>query len=385
MHNGSSIKLLTGNSHPELAAQVAKRLGIPLTKCTVKKFSDNETSVSIGESVREEDVFIVQTGFNPSPYPFGAKNRHYGVADSTPPTPSVASATDLSRSLELSRPATPGGPERPAPQPFNDPNDLLMELLILISACKTASAKRITAVIPCFPYARMDRKDKSRAPITAKMVANMLQIAGCDHVITMDLHASQIQGFFEVPVDNLWTEPSMIRWVKENIPDWRDVIIVSPDAGGAKRATTLADRLDVDFALINRNRSKGDAPGSEGRMEILVGDVKNKVAILIDDMCDTGSTIRNATQTLMQSGAKRVYAVVSHGLLSGESMRELSKLPLEKLVVSNTICQTEHVKQAAGKLEIMDISPVLAESIRRTHNGESISLLFSEGGASMFS
>lgn len=373
MHNGSSIKLLTGNSHPELAQKVAERLGIALTKCTVKKFSDNETSVSIGESVREEDVFIIQTGFNPSPYAFGSK---YRTSDGMRPPPAAGAAP--------TRPSTPNPPGADQPAPYNDPNDLLMELLILISACKTASAKRITAVIPCFPYSRMDRKDKSRSPITAKLVANMLQIAGCDHVITMDLHASQIQGFFEVPVDNLWTEPSMIRWVKENIPDWRDAIIVSPDAGGAKRATTLADRLDTDFALINRNRSKGDAPGAEGRMEILVGDVKNKVAILIDDMCDTGGTIRLATEALIEGGARSVYAVVSHGLLSGDSMSMLAQLPLEKIVVTNTICQTEHVKQGAGKLEIMDISPVLAESIRRIHNGESISLLFSEGGASMW-
>ncbi|SCZ90295.1 BZ3500_MvSof-1268-A1-R1_Chr1-3g01899 [Microbotryum saponariae] len=410
MRDGSSIKLLTGlhrlpntsqetstnsisalslgNSHPELAQQIAKRLGIPLTKCTVKKFSDNETSVSIGESVREEDVFIVQTGFNPSPYPFGSKARHYGDSSleaSRPGTPNGSRpTTPLPTSASTSSLHVPNNKSQPAPEPFNDPNDLLMELLILISACKTASAKRITAVIPCFPYSRMDRKDKSRAPITAKLVANMLQIAGCDHVITMDLHASQIQGFFEVPVDNLWTEPSMIHWVKENIPDWRNAIIVSPDAGGAKRATMLADRLDVDFALINRNRVKGAAPNAEARMEILVGDVKGKVAVLIDDMCDTGGTIKLATNAILASGARKVYAVVSHGLLSGESMSELARLPLEKLVVSNTICQTEHLKQAHGKLEVMDISPVVAESIRRTHNGESISLLFSEGGASLF-
>ncbi|KAM0750168.1 phosphoribosyl pyrophosphokinase [Meredithblackwellia eburnea MCA 4105] len=367
MHTGSSIKLLTGNSHPELAQAVADRLGIPLTKCTVKKFSDNETSVSIGESVREEDVFILQTGFNPSPYAFGSKNRTLAEHPSRPMTP-----VPPTPGAELSRPPSPVR----QPAPFNDPNDLLMELLILISACKTASAKRITAVIPCFPYSRMDRKDKARAPITAKLVANMLQIAGCDHVVTMDLHASQIQGFFEVPVDNLWMEASMLRWIKENLPEWRDVVIVSPDAGGAKRATAIADRLDCDFALINRNRSKGDAPGFEGRMEILVGDVKDKTVILIDDMCDTGGTIRLATDALVQKGAKTVYAVVSHGILSGDSMTMLSRLPIEKIVVSNTICQTEHVRQAPNKLEIMDISPVLAESIRRIHNGESVSMMF---------
>ncbi|GAA5832243.1 hypothetical protein JCM11251_004291 [Rhodosporidiobolus azoricus] len=366
MHNGSSIKLLTGNSHPELAQMVATSLGIGLTPCTVQKFSDNETGVQITESVREADVFIIQTGFNPSPHPFGAKARHYGgdgngnaeVPRPGTPLPPLAKANDLN--------SRPGSPSKPAPQPFNDPNDLLMELLIMISACKTASAKRITA----------DRKDKSRSPITAKLVANMLQIAGCDHVITMDLHASQIQGFFEVPVDNLWMEPSMVRWVKDNIAEWKEAIIVSPDAGGAKRATNLADRLDCDFALINRNRSKGDGPDSEGKMELLVGDVKNKVAILIDDMTDTGGTIKLATQTLVEKGAKEVYALVSHGLLSGETMAEMAKMPIVKVVVSNSISQTEHLKRADGKLEVMDIAPVLAESIRRTHNGESISLLF---------
>ncbi|GAA5984034.1 hypothetical protein JCM11641_005574 [Rhodosporidiobolus odoratus] len=374
MHNGSSIKLLTGNSHPELAQMVAQRLGISVTPCTVQKFSDNETGVQISESVREEDVFILQTGFNPSAHSFSAKARHYGpdghseISRPGTPLPPLANASDLN--------SRPGSPSKPAPAPNNDPNDLLMELLIMISACKTASAKRITAVIPCFPYARMDRKDKSRSPITAKLVANMLQIAGCDHVITMDLHASQIQGFFEVPVDNLWTEPSMVRWVKENIEDWKNAIIVSPDAGGAKRATNLADRLDSDFALINRNRNKGDGPEAEGKMELLVGDVKDKVAILIDDMADTGGTIKLATQTLVDNGAKEVYALVSHGLLSGDSMVELAKMPLVKVVVSNTISQAEHKKQAGDKLEVMDISPVLAESIRRTHNGESISLLF---------
>lgn len=222
------------------------RLGLPLCKCEVKKFSDGETSVSIGESVREADVFILQTGFNPCP---------------CPPTSDASSSTD--------------------PLPPVDPNDLLMELLILISACKTASAARITAVMPCFPYSRMDRKDRSRAPITAKLVANMLQIAGADHVITFDLHAGQIQGFFEIPVDNLWTEPLMMKFVKAKIQDWRTkAIIVSPDAGGAKRATTLADRLNVDFALINRPRARGTVGNGEelGKMEILVGDVKDKVS-----------------------------------------------------------------------------------------------------------
>jgi len=343
MRSGSSIKLLTGNSHPQLARAIAERLGIPLTKCTVKKFSDNETSVSIGESVREEDVYIIQTGFNPRP----ALPGHA--------TPSAANY-----------------------QPAADPNDLLMELLIMISACKTASAQRITAVIPCFPYSRMDRKDRSRAPITAKLVANMLQVAGCDHVITMDLHASQVQGFFEVPVDNLWSEPIMVKYIKTEIADWRNSIIVSPDPGGAKRATMLADRLDVDFALINRNRTKGDA------MEILVGNVAGKNAILIDDMCDTGVTLKLAANVLTQSGAKAVYAIVTHGLLSGDAVDLIKTLPIEHLVVTNTIYQRETQRLCEPKLRTMDVSPMIAESIRRSHNGESVSLIFTADSAPIF-
>jgi len=347
MQNGQ-IKILTGNSHPELAKAVAERLGLQLCRSTVKKFSDNETSVSIGESVREEDVYIIQTGFNPSP-----------VEDIAPTNGATY-------------------------HPNSDPNDLLMELLIMISACKTASAKRITAVIPCFPYSRMDRKDRSRAPITAKLVANMLQVAGCDHVITVDLHASQIQGFFGIPVDNLFCEPIMLRHIKTEVEGWKNSIIVSPDAGGAKRATVVADRLGVDFALINRNRHKGDGPNEPGRMELLVGDVKGKVAILIDDMVDTCETLRSACGILRQAGAKAVFAVITHGLLSNDAVEKLRDMDIDKLVVTNTICQSNRVEDAEGKLECMDVSPLLAESIRRMHNGESISLLFTDSGPATF-
>ncbi|OCF44075.1 ribose-phosphate pyrophosphokinase [Kwoniella heveanensis CBS 569] len=320
MHQpGNSIKLLTGNSHPKLAEAVAARLGIPLTPCHVSKFLSLETSVQIHSSVRDEDVFILQS-----------------------PSPPLI-------------------------------NDHLMELLIMISACKTASAKRITAVIPCYPYARQDKKDKSRAPITAKLVANLLAVAGCDHVITMDLHASQIQGFFDIPVDNLFSEPSMMQYIKQEVDGWRDAIIVSPDAGGAKRATALADQLNLDFALINRKRQ--DSFIVE-KMELLVGDVKGKVAILIDDMIDTGHTVRLAAGVLRENGAKEVYALISHGLLSDVTMDNLRDLPVKKLIVTNSIDQTERVKECQGTLATLDIAPVIAESIRRTHNGESISALF---------
>ncbi|KAL5533483.1 PRS4 [Sanghuangporus sanghuang] len=318
MLRGNSIKLLAGNSHPELAQSVAERLNIQLTPCVVRKFSNGETSVKIGESVREEDVFIIQSG-------------------------------------------------------CGDVNDNLMELLILINACKTASARRITAVIPCFPYARVDKKDKSRAPITAKLVANMLTVAGCDHVITMDLHASQIQGFFDIPVDNLYTEPLMLGHIKREIDGWQNGIMVSPDAGGAKRAAAIADKLGIEFALIHR---QGNDKGPD-HMHILVGDVKDKVAILIDDMIDTGTTLSLAAKALHAAGTKAIYGFVSHGLLSETNFALLESLPIESLVVTNSIPQNQHC-DGLSKLVVMDVTPTIAESIRRTHNGESISLLFGE-------
>ncbi|KAH7911914.1 phosphoribosyltransferase-like protein [Hygrophoropsis aurantiaca] len=321
MYHGNSIRLLAGNSHPELAQAVAERLGVPLTPCMPKKFSNGEINVKISESVREEDVFIIQSG-------------------------------------------------------CSDVNDNLMELLILISACKTASARRITAVIPCFPYARMDKKDKSRAPITAKLVANMLVSAGCDHVITMDLHASQIQGFFDIPVDNLFSEPLMISYIKRHIEGWQNSIIVSPDAGGAKRVTAIADKLGAEFALIHRKRD-GKSENAPERMEILVGDVRDKVAILVDDMIDTGHTLSLAARTLHDKGAKTIHVFISHGLFAEANMKDIESLPLEQIVVTNTIPQKEH-KEQCSKLLTMDISSTIAESIRRTHNGESISLLFGD-------
>jgi len=319
MLRGNTVRLLAGNSHPELAQAVAERLNVPLTPCSVKKFSNGEINVKIFESIRDEDVFIIQSG-------------------------------------------------------SNDVNDNLMELLILASACKGASARRVTAVIPCFPYARMDKKDKSRAPITAKLVANMLTVAGCDHVITMDLHASQIQGFFDIPVDNLYSEPLMISYIKQNIEGWRNGIIVSPDAGGTKRVTAVADKLGLDFALIHKKRGVRGAEAPE-QMELLVGDVRDKVAILVDDMIDTGRTLSLAVRTLHENGAKAIYALISHGLLSEVKMSMLESLPFERLVVTNSISQSRH---DCPKLVQIDTSPTIAESIRRTHNGESISQLFGD-------
>ncbi|KAK2000002.1 ribose-phosphate diphosphokinase [Colletotrichum falcatum] len=312
----NDIKLLKGSSHGELSEKVAQRLGIPLAKTMSMNYSNQETSVTVGESVRDEDVFIVQSS-----------------------------------------------------EPGNI-NDGLMELLIMIHACRTASARRITAVIPCFPYARQDKKDKSRAPISAKLVANMLQVSGCNHVITMDLHASQIQGFFNIPVDNLYAEPSVLQWIRSNM-NVDDCVIVSPDAGGAKRATGIADRLETGFALIHKERPR---PNVVGRM-ILVGDVTDKIAILVDDMADTCGTLAKAAETLETGGAREVIAIVTHGVLSGNAVETLNKSCLSRVVVTNTVPLGDKIERCP-KLRVIDISQVLGEAIRRTHNGESVSYLF---------
>jgi len=317
MLNGSGIKIFSGTSHPELAEIIARRIGLPLSKAEVTRSGIGETNVTIIESVREEDVYIINTGC-------GAINTS------------------------------------------------LMELCIMIHACKIASAKRITAVIPLFPYARQDKKDKSRAPITAKLVANMIQKAGCDHVITMDLHASQIQGFFDVPVDNLFAEPSAILYIRTNF-NLDDVVIVSPDAGGAKRATSIADRLGVDFALFHKERKKAN----EVSRMVLVGNVKDKIAILVDDMADTCGTLCLAASHLSEAGAVKVFGFVTHGILSGNALETIEASSLEKLVVTNTLPQ--NANQAACKtIEVLDIGKVLGEVIRRSHYGESVSKLFHE-------
>ncbi|XP_007889234.1 ribose-phosphate pyrophosphokinase 1 isoform X1 [Callorhinchus milii] len=330
-----NIKIFSGSSHQDLSQKIADRLGLELGKVVTKKFSNQETCVEIGESVRGEDVYIVQSG-------------------------------------------------------CGEINDNLMELLIMINACKIASACRVTAVIPCFPYARQDKKDKqttaisrdvlmpswsysqSRAPISAKLVANMLSVAGADHIITMDLHASQIQGFFDIPVDNLYAEPAVLKWIRENILEWKNCTIVSPDAGGAKRVTSIADRLNVDFALIHKERKKAN----EVDRMVLVGDVKDRVAILVDDMADTCGTICHAADKLLSAGATKVYAILTHGIFSGPAISRINNACFEAVVVTNTIPQEDKMKHCP-KIQVIDISMILAEAIRRTHNGESVSYLFS--------
>ncbi|XP_057588561.1 ribose-phosphate pyrophosphokinase 3 [Hippopotamus amphibius kiboko] len=215
-------------------------------------------------------------------------------------------------------------------------------------------------------------KDKSRAPISAKLVSNMLSIAGADHIITMDLHASQIQGFFDIPVDNLYAEPAVLKWIKENISEWRNCTIVSPDAGGAKRVTSIADRLNVDFALIHKEWKKAS---EEDRM-VLVGDVKDRVAILVDDMADTCGIICHAANKLLSAGATRVYALLIHRIFSGPAISHINSACFEAVVVTSTIPQEDKMKHCF-KIQVIDISMILAEAIRRTHKGESVSYLFS--------
>ena len=249
-------------------------------------------------------------------------------------------------------------------------NDRVLELLVMINACKTASARRITSVLPNFPYARQDRKDKSRAPITAKLMADMLTTAGCDHVVTMDLHASQIQGFFDVPVDNLYAEPSVVRYIREHI-NFSEAMIISPDAGGAKRAAALADRLDLNFALIHKERARAN----EVSRMVLVGDVTEKICIIVDDMADTCGTLAKAAEVLLDNRAKSVIAIVTHGVLSGKAIENINNSKLDRVVCTNTVPFEEKMK-SCPKLDVIDVSAVLAESIRRLHNGESISYLF---------
>lgn len=311
----NSIKLISGNSHRSLLDLIAARLAIPLAKVGACQYLNKETAVTIGESVRDEDVYIIQTG--------------YGQI-----------------------------------------NDFLMELLVIINACRAGGARRITAVVPNFPYARQDKKDKSRAPITAKLIANLLQTAGCNHVITMDLHASQIQGFFRVPVDNLYAEPSALRFIRENYSN-DNIIIVSPDAGGAKRVAYIADKLDVQFALIHKERQKAN----EVSKMVLVGDVSNKTCLLIDDIADTCGTLCKAADVLLSNGANKVVAMVTHGIMSGLAIRKLNESKLDKIVCTNSL-PLENKLQECPKLQMMDISPTLAEAIRRLHNGESVSYLF---------
>ncbi|KAJ3051085.1 ribose-phosphate pyrophosphokinase [Rhizophlyctis rosea] len=479
-----NISIFAGSSHPALAESICERLGIPLSPSTKNKFSNKETNIEIGESVRDMDVYIVQSG-------------------------------------------------------CGNVNDNFMELLIMIAACRTASARKVTAVIPCFPYARQpespykkngmplsrvppeevdkyavlwdgklpitpvpraldgilepprnvvsgrlspapasvvfnvedgpqvlsptpsrnlralntvienvisdesdddeDNDDDDEEEITPSLpngrsdsllsldgsrrlstisksnsnvsvlplapqppahpptpafpgaasvgykhwtarsgtlIANLLMTAGADHIITMDLHDPQFQGFFDIPVDNLYSQPLLVKYIKEKIPDYHKAVVVSPDAGGAKRATVIADKLNMDFALIHKERrinATGSTASSSDMM--LVGDVKDKVCILIDDIADTSFTITKAAKLLENNGATKIYALITHAIMSGDAMARIKRSHIDEVVVSNSVPQEEHLS-ACSKIKVFDIAPVFAEAIRRIHNGESVSFLF---------
>ncbi|CAO3659311.1 unnamed protein product [Rhizopus stolonifer] len=376
-----NTKLLAGSSHPELAELVSKRLGTPLSDCTLKKFSNRETSVKIHVSVRNEDIFIIQSG-------------------------------------------------------SEFMNDNVIELCIMVQAARIGSGKRITAVLPYFPYCKQSKR-KGRTSITAKLVANMLAVAGVDHIITMDLHASQMQGFFKSPVDNLYAEPVIARWITHSVPNWQNSVIVSKNAGGAKRVTSLADSLRLDFALIHKDRSRlgpqghnrpysgmpksvdgecsvqvfeddngleetddliasvslseagvnGDTLNAavsivadkDGESTItLVGDVRGKVAFLTDDIIDSVGTFLDAADHLMNKcGADKVYIIATHGVLSGDAIQKIEACDsVYRLVVTNTFPIPKTKMEQSTKMVVIDISNTFAEAIRRTHNGESVSYLF---------
>lgn len=307
------IKVFSGNANKGLAESICRELNIPLGKCEVGKFSDGEIFVNVDETVRGHDIYIIQPTCSPV-------------------------------------------------------NDNLMEVLILIDAFKRASAGRINAVIPYYGYARQDRKTKAREPITAKLVADLLTIAGIDRVVSMDLHAGQIQGYFDLPVDHLSGVPILAKYFKDLIHD--DTVIVSPDIGGVARARTFANLLDLPIAIIEKRRPKANV----SEVMNVIGDIKGKNAILVDDIIDTGGTITKAAQVLKDFGAEKVYACATHPVLSGPVIERIENSVIEKFVVTNTIPLTEDKK--IEKIEVVSIAPIFAEAIRRIHENESVSILF---------
>ncbi|EJT6165708.1 ribose-phosphate diphosphokinase [Clostridium perfringens] len=317
-NHSKNIKIFTGNSHPELAREIARALNIPLGKAEVGTFSDGEISVNIKETVRGCDVFIVQSTCSPV-------------------------------------------------------NNNLMELLIMIDAFKRASAGRINAVIPYYGYARQDRKAKSRDPITAKLVADLLTAAGADRVLTMDLHAAQIQGYFNIPVDHLLGSPILAKYfVEKGLADRDDVVVVSPDLGSVTRARKFADKLNAPIAIIDKRRPKANV----SEIMNIIGDVKDKVCILIDDMIDTAGTITNAANALKDLGAKNVYACCTHGVLSGPAFERINNSAIEELVMLNTIALPEG--EGLNKFKSLSVAPIMADAINRIYDDEPLSGLFQD-------
>ena len=309
------MKLLSGNSNRLLSQAIADHLDMPLTRAQVKRFADNEVFVVIEENVRGEDVFVIQSTSYPA-------------------------------------------------------NDNLMELLICIDALVRASARRITAVMPYFGYARQDRKTGGRTPISAKLVANLITRAGADRVLTMDLHSGQIQGFFDIPTDNLVATPVLAQDIKENYQRG-NLMIVSPDVGGVVRARSLAERLNVDLAIVDKRRPKA----GESEVMNIIGDVAGRQCILFDDIVDSGGTLVNAAKALIAAGATDVSAYISHGVLSGPAVQRITDGPLKELVIIDSIDRPHEVLNCP-KIRTVGVAPLIGEAIRRIANEESVSKLF---------
>ena len=317
---GENIKIFCGNSNPEFAEGICKNLGIELGKAEVKTFADGEASVSLLETVRGDDVFLVQSTCKPV-------------------------------------------------------NDNLMELLVMCDACRRASAGRITAVIPYFGYARQDRKAKSRDPISAKLVANMITAAGADRVLTMDLHAPQIQGFFDIPLDHLLGNPTFVNYFLDKFPENQynhdDFVVVSPDVGSVGRARAFAAEVHMGLAIVDKRRQRANVC----EVMNIIGDVKGKTCLLFDDMVDTAGSLCNAAQALVEfGGAREVYACATHGVLSGPAYERIEASPIKEMVFLNTIPQTGNTP--SGKIKFLDISHVFARAIEHVHGGTSIADLF---------
>ena len=310
-----AVKIFAGSSNRGLAKAICEFLGVSVALASTRRFSDGEINVDIQENVRGGDVFVIQST------------------------------------------STPG-------------NDHLMELLLMLDALKRASSGRITAVIPYYGYARQDRKVAPRAPISAKLVADLLETAGASRIMTMDLHAGQIQGFFNIPVDNLYAAPVLLRYLRERVGE-TPATIISPDAGGVERARAFAKRLDASLAVIDKRRS---GPNEVAEMNI-IGEVRSRIAILVDDMVDTAGTLTSAAHAAIEAGAQEVLAVCTHAVLSGPAIERLDRSEIQELVVTDTISIGEAARDCK-KVRVLSVAQLIGEAIRRTHNEESISSLF---------
>ena len=309
------MKILSGTSNPSLSKSISKQLKLKLVNTNIKKFADGEIYVEINENIRGNSVFVVQSTATPA-------------------------------------------------------NDNLMELLLCIDALRRSSAKNITAVIPYFGYARQDRKVVPRTSISAKLVSNLITNAGAHRVVTVDLHAGQIQGFFDMPVDNLFTTPIFKRYIRKNIKS-KNLICVSPDAGGIERTRGLATKIDADLAIIDKRRPE---PGKSKVMNI-IGNVQGKDCIIVDDIIDSGGTIVNAAEALIKKGAKNVHVFVTHAVLSGDAVNKIQKSKIKKLIITDTIDNSKKIRKA-GKIEVLSIAQLMAEAIKRISNSTSVSSLF---------